>query len=36
MLSPKSGGSIARINTSSVDHPIADIDAALVMITMGG
>jgi NAD(P)-dependent dehydrogenase (short-subunit alcohol dehydrogenase family) len=36
MLAQKRGGSIVSITTSLVDHPIAGVDASVVMLTKGG
>ncbi len=36
MLLQKSGGSVTCVSTSLVDHPIAGVNASLVMVTKGG
>jgi NAD(P)-dependent dehydrogenase (short-subunit alcohol dehydrogenase family) len=36
MLAQKSGGSIVNITSTMVDHPIADANATIPMITKGG
>jgi NAD(P)-dependent dehydrogenase (short-subunit alcohol dehydrogenase family) len=36
MLAQKSGGSIVSITTPMVDHPIAGVNASVVMLTKGG
>jgi NAD(P)-dependent dehydrogenase (short-subunit alcohol dehydrogenase family) len=36
MLLQKSGGSVTCVTTAMVEHPIAGVDASLVMVTKGG
>ena len=36
MLAQKSGGSVTSVTTAMVEHPIAGVNASLVMITKGG